>query len=107
MSQGRVARTEIDALLLKPEMPNDAGAVADALYAHLDRTLGQMAGIAAVHLTAYEVSEVDAEVRAARTMIRRSDQAPRALSQARQAAPADQSQPASEPAAHRSSWRIH
>ena len=46
------AKPEIDALilkeLLKPEMPNDAGAVADALYAHLDRTLGQMAGIAAV-----------------------------------------------------------
>jgi hypothetical protein len=51
--QSRSSReTEIDALirmqLLKPEMPNDAGAVADALYAHLDRTLGQMAGIAAV-----------------------------------------------------------
>jgi hypothetical protein len=44
--------TEIDALILREllnpgRMPNDAGAVADALYAHLDRTLGQMAGIAA------------------------------------------------------------
>ena len=65
--------------------------------------------LASKESTIFRGCEIDAEVRATRTEIRRSDQAPRALSQAppeTQAVPAARSQPASGPAAHRSSWRI-
>jgi hypothetical protein len=63
--------------------------------------------LASKESTIFRGCEIGAEVRATRSGIRRSDQAPRALSQARQEAPADQSQPASEPTVRRSSWRIH